>query len=243
MPALFAYLIAVALLLGGGYGALNWLATPEPVKAVAKATPKAPTPHYAEHPEPAAAEASSAKPEVASRTGIDNRDRGEAASADQAVSIDQPASPSPSLQPEPPAAASRQEAKAQTAGPAQDQQDSSAHAEMPQTATDQEARQQVEPPPAEAPARHEEEKQEKQPAPAVSPGNAQTPTSIASAARMAKRPQIRQASRHSEKRPLEMMTLRTIELPDGRRMTQLIPHRSGDRYRNDGPAMVFDPDE
>jgi hypothetical protein len=25
MPALFAYLIAVALLLGGGYGALNWL--------------------------------------------------------------------------------------------------------------------------------------------------------------------------------------------------------------------------
>ena len=49
MPALFAYLIAVTLLLGGGYGALNWLATPEPVKVVAKATPKPPPPHYADN--------------------------------------------------------------------------------------------------------------------------------------------------------------------------------------------------
>lgn len=50
MPALFAYLIAVALLLGGGYGALSWLAAPEPVKVVAKATPKPPPapPHYDE---------------------------------------------------------------------------------------------------------------------------------------------------------------------------------------------------
>jgi hypothetical protein len=39
------------------------------------------------------------------------------------------------------------------------------------------------------------------------------------------------------------MTLRTIELPDGRRMTQLVPYRSGNRYRADGPAMAFDPDE
>ena len=49
MPALFAYLIAVTLLLGGGYGALSWLATPEPVKVVAKVTPKPPSPHYADN--------------------------------------------------------------------------------------------------------------------------------------------------------------------------------------------------
>jgi hypothetical protein len=37
MPALFAYLLAIGLLLGGGYGALTWLAAPEPVKIAAKA--------------------------------------------------------------------------------------------------------------------------------------------------------------------------------------------------------------
>src|ERR1700681_34313 len=36
MPALFAYLIALCLLFGAGYGALNWLAEP-PVKVAAKA--------------------------------------------------------------------------------------------------------------------------------------------------------------------------------------------------------------
>ena len=42
MPALFAYLIAVGLLLGGGYGALNWLAAPEPVKVAARSKPPSP---------------------------------------------------------------------------------------------------------------------------------------------------------------------------------------------------------
>src|ERR1700716_2847696 len=45
MPALFAYLVAVGLLLGGGYGALSWLAAPEPVKVAGKTKPK-PPPHY-----------------------------------------------------------------------------------------------------------------------------------------------------------------------------------------------------
>ena len=57
MPALFAYLIAVALLLGGGYGALNWLTTPEPVKVVATATPKPPAPHYADNASPVSTQA------------------------------------------------------------------------------------------------------------------------------------------------------------------------------------------
>src|ERR1700732_4831085 len=41
MPALFAYLIALGLLLGTGYAALNWLAQGEPAKVAAKAKPKA----------------------------------------------------------------------------------------------------------------------------------------------------------------------------------------------------------
>jgi hypothetical protein len=35
MPTLFADLIAIGLLLGGGYGASSWPAAPEPVKVVA----------------------------------------------------------------------------------------------------------------------------------------------------------------------------------------------------------------
>ena len=48
MPALFAYLIAIGLLLGGGYGALNWLAAPEPVKVLRKVKPKATQPSSSE---------------------------------------------------------------------------------------------------------------------------------------------------------------------------------------------------
>jgi hypothetical protein len=41
MPALFAYLLAVCIFLGGGYGPLDWLATPEPTRVTvsAKHTP------------------------------------------------------------------------------------------------------------------------------------------------------------------------------------------------------------
>jgi hypothetical protein len=42
MPALFAYLVAIGLLLGGGYGALTWLAAPEPLRVVTKAPKQAP---------------------------------------------------------------------------------------------------------------------------------------------------------------------------------------------------------
>jgi hypothetical protein len=42
MPALFAYLLAVCIFLGGGYGALNWLATPEPAKVTVSAKPTPP---------------------------------------------------------------------------------------------------------------------------------------------------------------------------------------------------------
>src|ERR1700744_237199 len=69
MPALFAYLIAVGLLLGGGYGALSWLAAPEPVKVVAKAKP-IPRRHFDEASQDRASEPSTQeaqqKPQTAS---------------------------------------------------------------------------------------------------------------------------------------------------------------------------------
>jgi hypothetical protein len=219
VPALFAYLIAVAVLLGGGYGALNWLAAPEPVKVLAKAKQPASPRRYADDigassTQPIAAQANlseTAKPEVTSKPEIDGTDQVKTASNERAASSDQPPSP----QPEQPSAAGRQGANAEGSGPAQER-DHSAPVETHQTAAQD-----------------------------VSPGNAQSAASIApaSTAKSQKRPQVRQASRGSEKRPLEMMTLRTVELPDGRRMTQLIPYRSRDRYRNDGPAMAFGPDD
>lgn len=46
MPALFTYLIVVALLIGGGYGGLSWLAAPEPTKVASNAPPKSSPPHH-----------------------------------------------------------------------------------------------------------------------------------------------------------------------------------------------------
>ena len=254
MPALFAYLIAVTVLLGGGYGALNWLATPEPVRVVAKATPKPPPPDYADNTSPGPALANApqvspsepSKPEAPSRPEINGTDQVNAAANDKAVSSDQRPSSSPSPQPATPVAASQQEAKAEVSDPAREHRDRPAQIEMPQAATDQKATQPAEALPAEsmqgdsAPARHEEENRSTQAAPR---GNAQNVASIAPVAKTAKRLRVRQASRGLEKRPLEVMTLRTIELPDGRRMTRLIPYRGGDRYRDEGPAIAFGPDE
>ena len=254
MPALFAYLVAVTLLLGGGYGALSWLATPEPVKVVAKATPEAPPPHYADNSSqgstpadaPQLSAPESSKPEAPGKPETSGTDQVKAAANDKAVSSEQPPPASSSPQPGPTAAASQQEAKAEVSGSVREHWDRSAQMEMPQAAADQGAEQHVEAPPAEArqddpaPAGHEEEKQSSKAAP---PGNAQTVASIAPVAKTAKRPRVRQASRGLEKRSLEVMTLRTIELPDGRRMTRLIPYRGGDRYRDDDPAMAFGPDE
>jgi hypothetical protein len=250
MPALFGYLIAVALLLGGGYGALNWLAAPEPVKVAAKAKQPASPPHYADDIGASSTQAiappanlsETAKAEVTSEPGVDGTDQVRTASNDKPALSDQ----RPSPRPEQSSAASRQDAKAEGSGPAQEQ-DRSAPAGTPPAAADREAKQHVEAPVPEtnqdnsAPARQEE----KQPAQAVSPGSAQSVASIApaSAAKTPKRPYVRQASRRSERRPLEMMTLRTVELPDGRRMTQLIPYRGADRRRDDGPAIAFGPDD
>src|SRR5580704_16140943 len=114
MPALFVYLIAVGLLLGGGYGALSWLAAPEPVKVVAaKAKPK-PAPHYEANPEAASSEASSSAGSVSALSSSARDDSDRAASG----ANEQP----PSMRPQVNLAAGEQGAKAEVSGPAQDQQ-------------------------------------------------------------------------------------------------------------------------
>jgi hypothetical protein len=213
MPALFAYLIAVGLLLGGGYGALNWLAAPEPAKVVAKAKPKSP-PRY---------EASSQAPssETSSLTVSDSV---QTASGSNVQPLSALSSSS---------AAEEQGAQATISSPANNQQ-ILAHAEV----ASGEARRHIEGPPAEA------RREVRQPVPAVSPpGNAQTVarTAPAAVAKPVKRSPVRQASSHSEKsserRALALMTLRTIEFPDGRRVTRLIPYRGGER------TLAFEADD
>jgi hypothetical protein len=204
MPALFAYLLAVGLLLGGGYGALSWLAAPEPVKVVVKAKPKQP-PH-----DEASSEATSFK---TSSLAINDRDH--------AVSANDPPSPARS---EARVAASERGGQPQSSEPASAQQ-SRVEAEISSAGAQQEVGQRA-----------------LAVLPAVSASNAQaaatSPEAAATGARPVKRPRARPASGgHSEKSRLALMTLRTIEFPDGRRVTQLIP------YRNGGRLLAFQPDD
>jgi hypothetical protein len=205
MPALFAYLVAVGLLLGGGYGALSWLAAPEPVKVVAKAKPKPPRD-----------EASSEATTFETRTNslaINDRDHAVSGAND----------PPSSARSEARVAASEQGAQPQSSEPASAQQ-SRVEAEISSVRAKQEVG---------------------QPALAVLPASASnaqaaatSPGAAATAARPVKRPRARPASGgHSEKSRLALMTLRTIEFPDGRRVTQLIP------YRNGGRLLAFQPDD
>jgi len=216
LPALFAYLIAVGLLLGGGYGALSWLAAPEPVKVAVKVKPRPP------RDDEAGLEVTSQRSAVASASDAGsspgNSDQGASAGLTDQTAAD-PNGQSSSRQSGPGMATM----EAEVSEPAGDQQSRSADAE----ASLPDARQKVE-----------------QPAPAASPvlsSNQPTTASAAVATKAGKRSHLRQAGSHpkrpAETRALVAMTLRTIEFADGRRVTRLIPYRSPER------AMVFEPDE
>jgi hypothetical protein len=219
LPALFAYLIAVGLLLGGGYGALSWLAAPEPepVKVAVKVKPRPPR-----HDE-AGLQVTSQRSAVASASDAGSSSPGNSAQGASAGLTDQTAA-DPNGQ-----SSSRQSGpgmatmEAEVSEPARDQQSRSADAE----ASLPDARQKVE-----------------QPAPAASPvlsSNQPTTATAAVATKAVKRSHLRQAGSHpkrpAETRALVAMTLRTIEFADGRRVTRLIPYRSPER------AMAFEPDE
>jgi hypothetical protein len=181
MPALFAYLIAVGLLLGGGYGALSWLAAPEPVKVASRAKPK-PPPRYAANSEANSPEANLPAINDSDKAAPGSNSKAAAASSDQPPSSASQAS----------AAASGQGAQAQVSGQATDQRTTSASAEV----SSEEVKRYAQVSPAEA--KQEAKQEDRQPAQtvaAVSPGTPQAAASEppAAAAKTVKRPRLRQA--------------------------------------------------
>jgi hypothetical protein len=246
LPALFAYLVAVMLLVSSGYGALNWLAAPEPIKVAVKIKPKA-VPHYEVIPPiadsaDASATASSATNSPAADMASSNTTSEKTASA---MSVSEPLPGPANNQSEiDNQAGVNQQASEQAerdrpaaiSEPAQDSKIRAARAETPAagprqivSGTKREAGKDVPPP---SPSRPELQ----QPS-----GRSQTVASIDAAAgtKPVNRPRLNQTSRRSERstpaerRPLALMTLRTIEFPDGRRATQLIPYRDAERDLDD----------
>ena len=214
MPALFAYLIGVGLLLGGGYGALTWLAAPEPVEVAAKAKPAA---HSGARSGPNAAAESRAETSavVASSPAINDHDKVAAGSNDQT--------------PAPAAKARLAASQPDVQGPPEsglDQPARSAHADALAATSE----------PHVPDAAVEAGSGDKQPAQVALQGRpADLRSASAAAAKAAARPRLRPARHHETDAPV-LMTLRTIEYPDGRRVTRLIPY-SGER------ALAFQPDE
>jgi hypothetical protein len=200
MPALFAYLIALSLLVGGGYGALNWLAAPEPVKTTGKARQKA---RLAAH-EAAVAAAESRAPEVTGQA------------APSSLSAPSETNSQPETQALPPTAASTKEA------------DTPAHA-APAAGTKPAAasKPEVTSPTAARLANSDSEQ------------NGQATAAATPAVKSARRVHLRQAHVHAERsaerherspeRRGVMMILRTIDYPDGRRVSRLIPYGGSER--------------
>jgi hypothetical protein len=208
MPALFAYLIALGLLYGAGYGALHWLAEP-PVKMAAKAKSKSKSQPSYQVRQQQVAEASpqaskSDHSSVASKSST-NDDQMASSSSDQQI----PPQAQPSV-----AIDDRTTQPATAAPAAAGNEIRSANAEM----------------------RSDEAKPRKaepsvKPAVPADPPTSQQPSAASAPAaidRPSKRSHSRQAGNHVEKRKLVAMTLRTIEFPDGRRITQLIPLGGGE---------------
>jgi hypothetical protein len=212
MPSLFADLIALGLLLGGGYGALTWLAAPEPVKVVAKARPT-PRPHFDEASretaaEPSRQEAQKASPETTSPETA-------AQSGQVAVGSSQPSVAPPS---EVNTASTEKGAQAEVSAPTQTQVSEPAHVQQSPAVSAAVSPAEIAPVPERA-----------QPAQAASTGNQAAASAAAAKTVKPKRPHQQRLASRSEKPALALMTLRTIEFPDGHRVTQLLPYRDGDR--------------
>jgi hypothetical protein len=205
MPALFTYLIAIGLLLGGGYGALTWLAAPEPMKVVAKAKP-IPRPHFDE----------------ASRETIGQSDQIAVGSKPPPVAPPAEASTAPIAQ------------SAQAEASVSTQTEASVTTQVRQNPAVNAAAANAEVASAEAERAPEpaQSAQAASPLQAASTGSQTTAASSAAAvaAKTVKprRPHQQRLGSRSEKPALALMTLRTIEFPDGHRVTQLLPYRGGD---------------
>jgi hypothetical protein len=231
MPALFAYLIALGLLFGTGYGALNWLAQPEPVKVAAKAKPKSKSPPY-QAPSQEVAEATppaskSDDSSPASKPSVNDHD-GASLSIDRQTPPQ--AQPSAAAAQPSAAAADKQATPPEAAAPAPAIRSANAEisSEEAKRSSDETRRSADE-------SKRNAELSIKPAVRADQPRTSQTRTSqtdVSSAPeandRISKRSHPRQAGSHGERRALAVMTLRTIEFPDGRRITQLIPLGGGE---------------
>jgi hypothetical protein len=208
MPALFAYLLALSLLFGAGYGALNWLAQPEPVKVAAKAKSKTKSQPAYQAPSQEVAEAApqAGKSDETSASPKSSGSVHDEASASRNQQVPVQAVPSVTVD--------DRGTQPVTAAPAAANEIRSASAEMPADEERRKAEPTVKPSVSTDPPRNLQ--------PNASPAPATTE-------KTSKRPHSRQAGTHSERRPLTLMTLRTIEFPDGRRITQLIPLQRRER--------------
>jgi hypothetical protein len=229
VPALFAYLVAVVLLLSSGYGALNWLAAPEPLKVVAKVKPKA-VPRYEVIPPIADSSDTSSTASIA--TGPPATDENKATVAEDATSKDTVSVASKS---EPPASGDR---LAEVSGPIQDSKIRAIKAEVPAAVSGRGV------PVAESKGEVSESVQPPSPPRPNIRQTSDRPRVVASAdsaagTKTTNRPRLNQVSKRaersapSERRSLVMMTLRTIEFADDRRATRLIPYRNAERDFDD----------
>jgi hypothetical protein len=224
MPVLFAYLIALTLLVGGGYGALNWLVTPEPVKVAAKVRhhPR-PTPNYETIEPPLSAgeqpgvESPEANAAAASKVMDEGRRDMTSAASDHAAQISSsPAAPAPTEQKT--IEQQRSEAKQIAAvEPGEKPQIRAARAQMasrPKRVVESRAQ------PASRPTKRQ-----------AADEDDDKPVARPRLARVADSAERRGMDRplRVERRKLALMTLRTIEFSDGTRATRLIPYRDAAR--------------
>ena len=182
MPALFGYLCALCLLLGGGYGALSWLAAPEPAHVVTKAKPR-PYDAQAEIPK---LPANSLKGSTAAVTSsAANDDKVSSSSIDRL----------PLPEAEPRAAKVDLGTRSKAGGPVPTRQTRYAS----EVSVDKVKR--------------------------IGEGAS---AADGTANKKLDRPRFQRTSHQSE-RKLVLMTMRTIQFPDGRKVTQLIPYRGRER--------------
>ncbi len=175
MPALFAYLLAIGIFLGGGYGALNWLAAPEPMRVTAKtkqAHPRVAAPIDDTKPAPEADNTLVAEPD----SRADAPSRQEAAKEVSEAKSEEALAKAPALAAQP----ARTEPISRMAA------------------------------------------------------NVAAPERLLKAE---KPPHSKQVNKRSRGNALELMTLRTIQFPDGHRITQLLPYRKREQ------ALAFQPEE
>ncbi len=199
MPALLTYLIALCFLIGGGYGALNWLAAPDLPAVAARASPKT----KSMSPPPSVPETSTPQNSLpASQDTVSSAESYSFPDVEEAgvSSID---------------ASARHEVATHFARVERD----------------------VEPGGRQLGISSAEVLPDK-----VNPNEtdvravrsvARTSSLPADIASNRQRPHRRQAGDGPAKRKLALMTLRTIQFADGRRLTQLIP------YRERGRALAF----